>query len=214
MENNQTPVNSTNNNDNNTNSLEAQIQALQAQLTKERLNSAKADKRAKLLEAKFSEVYTKTKGLTKEQLDEMYDPADPTSVQKAIDEHTKKLNEELASTLKSIDDLTETYIKNEFSQKELTLADKLAVFNQQNNTNLTADQLENDIPPRILKQYKDDEAKLFEEASKYLSASNTNKSDDPYNPTPPYNPQGTPNLPDSASSEVVDGEGDEGDDMY
>jgi len=197
------------------NNPEAQIKALQAQLTKERLESAKASKKLQLLQAKFSEVYTKSKVLTKEQLDELYDPADPQSVQKAIDEHTKKLNDEIASTLSTIDEATEQYIKNEFSQKELTLADKLAVYNQQHNTNLTADQLENDIPPRILKQYKDNDEKLFEEAAKYLQAHNSTQSSDPYSPEPPYNPKGTPNLPDDtgASGDDIDDE-DADDEMY
>jgi len=200
----------------NVNNTNDKTTAIRAELAKLKLQLAKQTKANELYKNTLKDFTKKANALSKEKLDEVYDPADPSSVQKAIDEHNTKLQEQLDNLFTQIDKQAEDYTNKTFKSTNLELADKLAIFNEANNTNLTPEQLEDEIPPKLHKQFKDDEEGLYKAAAEYLAKVNGDNNS-PNKPTTPYTPQ-TPNTPDgnpatNQPQELPD-EGDDGDEMY
>ena len=198
------------NNQNNQNNQQTATQKLRAELAKAKAELAKEAHSSKLLKATLKEYTTKANALTKDKLDEVYDPADPASVQKAIDAHNQQLQESLDNIFSDIENKANDYVEKNFKKENLELEDRLAVFNEANKTNLTAEQLEDELPPKITKQYKDNEEGLFKAATDYLKQVQTPQTPQIHNATPPHTPAGnqTP-APDQQSNEGGEGEQDE-----
>jgi len=161
------------------------------QLKKDR---AQATKKAELYKAQLTEAIKSSNVLSKQALDDAYDPADPTSTQKAIDAHNLKVQTKIDEAIASIDAQTAEYVSKEYSDDKINLQSSLAVYNATNNTDLTYEQLTNDIPPRIMKQFE--EGKLKEE--ELFKASNDYLQTDPT----PYTPE-TPIVHDSGNPTPV-----------
>ena len=145
---------------------------------------ALATKQADLLKARLTETIRASNVLSKEDLDSAYDPADPASTQKAIDAHNAKVDALVDEALTSIETEATTYIGEEYSDDKIELQSSLAVFNTANKQELTYEQLTNDIPPRIMKEYTEGKLthdQLFEASTQYLQTQGG-----VYNPTTPH----------------------------
>ena len=132
-----------------------------------------------------------TPQLTKEELAEVYDPANPQAVADAIKAKTDKHNSDLSDLLAKLSADADKVASDKFSDKKLTVQELLKDFSDTNKLkDVDYEYLLNNVPPVITKKLQGegqlDEATIkavLEEAKPFL----VTKPSGTYTPTPPHN---------------------------
>jgi len=157
------------------------------------------------LAEQFKKHYIATNGITKEQLDEAYDPANPTATTDALNAHNKNITDAFNKIIEGVNTTTEDFIKSEYSPEKIDTQSHLALWADANKSELTYEQLMDEVPNRILKKMKVEGANLdevFKEASEYLSGK---QAGGVYTPQPPHSHGGS-STPEGDDEMMDDGE--------
>jgi len=148
---------------------------------------AKLTKQQELTTNKLKQVYTSSNKISKEELDEVYDPNNPAATTDAINAFNSKTSKQFDDMLTSIDSDTEAYMKESFKPEAVDMETHLAQWAEQNNVDLSYEQLLDEVPNKILKKLKEEGSnpeEVFKEASTYIKQEQQLQ---PYNPTPTHN---------------------------
>lgn len=183
------------------------------QLVAAKKELAKLTKANEVLTNKFKEVYTSSHKISKEALEEAYDPANPDATTKAINEFNKKVTDELQNTLSSINTEVEAYMKDQYKPESVDLETRLVQWAEQSKVPITYEQLMDEVPNKILKKLKEEGIEpesVFKEASDYLKTANATGT---YNPVPPHD-HTTGNENTGSTSASTEEETENADEIY
>ena len=172
---------------------------------------AEATKKLELTTELYKKTVTQHNAISQDDLNNAYDPKDPTSTQKAIDAHNAKLQATIDNAIGDIDTKTKGFVDTEYADDKIELQGQLAVWASTNNKNLSFDDLNNEIPPRIAKDFKDGKLtaeQYFESAEKYLNTQST------YNPDPTHDASTGNRSHDNGGNDTSDADTEGEEELY
>ena len=149
---------------------------------------AEANKRADTYKTTLSTQLrdVKLKGISKEEINKHYDADNPQAIQTALTEHATRIDGEIVALLATADGEVSEYMDKEFDDVKIDMQSSLAAWNATNGTDMSYDQLMDDVAPRILKSFEKGDIKtkdeLFDSAKAYLDKVGA------YQPTTPPTP--------------------------
>ena len=146
----------------------------QEDIIKLQKENAKLTAQLQLANKSISTMYSAQNALSKDKIDEAYDPADPTSAQKYIDAHNAKVKADFDAMVAEMDTKANEAVASKFDDKTMTLTAKIDEWNKANDTELTVDTFRDELPNKLLKQFDGGEIteidKLMDLAKPYLPA--------------------------------------------